>query len=355
MMSPGHAMSGAASGYTTCLIYSVATGYQWPWVIPHIIAGIVAGWALWCDCDTRGSTVSTSLGWITQRGLHPAICYLCAAIYFATRTQADPGKKPRIHRGATHTWPGALVMGALVAGLCLIWPRYAIPTVLTISLHWALRGLTIPRSPYGKPRGNVAGRFITTRAYMFLRLVPQPGRIFNRIVRRASRWLGFSGKWVRTSSLVICGIVSWVATESAPELHQVPIILALGGFVTQGCLVHMLGDSVTESGICWKFPVIDKASGKRWHESKIPSITIPAWVPKFAGRVYKPAFKTGRAFEVAVMYPLCIAACVLAAPGGWALLGHMGELTTAWRHMAVMSAALPFSSWPRTVKTLPAQ
>jgi hypothetical protein len=345
-MSSGHALSGAAAGYTSCLAYSVASGSELAWWFPHIAAGIVAGWALWCDIDTLKATVTTSLGFIT-RALHELVCHIAALTYYATRTNKDPADRPRIHRGITHTWPGALFMGTLVTVLCLIWPRYAEPAVLGISLHWALRGLSIPRAAHGVPKGNAAARFITTHAFTALRIVPMPGKVFDRSVRYASRkWFGLSGKWVRTSSLLICLVGAWMMTEATPELLHLGYILALGGLVAEGCLVHMLGDSVTESGICWKFPLVDKRTGKRWHESKIPVIV-------WRGKTYKPAFKTGRAFEIAVLYPVLLFACVLTAPGGWALLGHMGEIGTAWRHTATLSAALTLTPWPTTKPASP--
>jgi hypothetical protein len=235
-------------------------------------------------------------------------------------------------------------MGVLVAIVCLLWPRYATPIILGISLHWGMRGLAIPKSAHGMPRGNAAGRFLTVRAYTALRLVPQPGRIFDGSIRYISRkWLGLSGKWVRTSSFLVCEGIAWLMTEATPDLHTLVAILTLAGLVTQGCLVHMLGDSITESGICWKFPFIDKATGKRWAETKLPqiSLTLPTWIPKFGGtHRYKTAFKTGRAFEIGVVYPVCILACLALAPGGWTLLGYMGELATAWRHRTTAAAAL---------------
>lgn len=352
MMSPGHAISGAASGYTACLIYSAATGYQWPWLVPHAVAVVVAGWALFPDCDSQKSTVSTSLGWITQ-SFHHLVCITAAAVYHATRTESDPADKPRIHRGISHTWPGALFMGLLVAALVAAFPRYATPAVLAFSLHLGLRGLAIPKSAHGQPKGNIAGRFITNRGYVLMRLVPQPGRIFNWMVRKSSRMVGFSGKWVRTSSIIVCGVLAWLVTSATPELRT-EWVAALGWCVVQGMLVHCAGDSVTESGICWHFPFVHKASGKRWHESKIPPITMPDWVPIFSGRVYKPAFRTGRAFEIVVMYPLCIAACLLAAPGGLALLVQATNMMTAWRGATAGAVALPFAPWPMTPPPPPA-
>lgn len=351
MMSPSHAFSGAYSGYLSCIVASAVTGHQWSWWYPHVVAVICAGWALWPDCDTLRSTVSTSLGWITQ-GLHHFITIVASAVYYATRTDADPPDKPVIHRGITHTWPGAVFMGVVVTIPCLIWPHYAAAVVLAISLHWGLRGLAIPKAPHGKPRGNFMGRFLTERGYMLSRLIPQPGRIFNWLIRKGSRKAGLSGKFVRTSSIIVCGVIAWIITGYTPELHTSWAGL-LGGCVVQGVLVHMLGDSVTESGICWRFPFVHPVSGRRWQASKIPSITIPRWVPVFKGRVFKPAFKTGRAFEVLVMCPLFFAGCLVTAPGGFETLTALIDAATAWRGARVRTTALPSPAWLTTPQATP--
>lgn len=348
-MTSGHALMGAASGYFTCTVIEIATQSELSWWFPHIAAGITAGWAMWCDIDSLKAAVSTSLGFVT-RGLHELICWIAAGVYYATRTDKD-APSPKIHRGITHTWPGALFMGALVCTLSALYPLVAVPIVLGISLHWGLRGLTIPKSAHGEPRGNAAGRFLTKRAYVFLRLIPMPGRVFQYAIKRTAKWLGFSKPWMRCCSLAICLFAAFGMCHSTPELHNWRYILLLGWLVTQGCLVHMAGDSLTEAGICWRFPFIDKATGKRWAETKIPEITVPTirlprWLLGLVivpGGRYKPAFKTGRAFEIGALYPVLIILCVVCAPGGLALLGHLGEVGPAWRHTASLSAALPFA------------
>lgn len=347
-MSSGHGLMGAWGGYTTCMAITATTGHEWSWWFPHVAAGVVAGWALWPDIDTLKATVTTSLGFIT-RTLHEAVCWTCAGVYYATRTEAD-APQPRIHRGLTHTWPGALFMGLLVTALCLLYPLPAVTVVLGISLHWGLRGLAIPRNAHGEPKGSAPARFATKRVYTALRLVPMPGRIFNWALRKTSRWMGFSGKWVRTSAVLVCTLAAWAMARQTPEIHQTLYILFLGALVTEGCLIHMLGDSITESGICWKFPFIDKATGKRWVETKIPEI-------HWRSKAYKPAFKTGRFFELGILYPVLIFGCIAVAPGGWTLLAFADQLATAWRHARVTASALALPAWPMTTRaaTPPAQ
>lgn len=343
MMSSGHALSGAASGYVSCLTASFVTGYEFHWAVPHVIAAVCAGWALWPDCDTLKSTVSTSLGFIT-RSMHELVCWICAAVFYSTATEADLKRGPVIHRGATHTWPGAVVMGLLVGVLCLAWPRWAVPIVLGISLHWALRGLAIPSAPHGKPKGNIIGRWLTTSAYAVMGALPTPGKLYRWGLRKSMRMIGLSGKMIRTASIIVCLVGSWLVTEATPELATRWAAL-LGACVVQGIIVHMLGDSITESGICWRFPFKHPVTGRRWQASKIPSWTVPAWVPIWKGRVVKPAFKTGRWFEVGIMYPVCIGAILIAMPGGYALVLHV---IAAWRDARFAAAALPFAPWPTT-------
>jgi membrane-bound metal-dependent hydrolase YbcI (DUF457 family) len=333
-MTPGHALMGAASGYFTCAAIEIAGNFEFSWWFPHIAAGITAGWAMWCDIDSQKAAVSTSLGFIT-RGLHELICWIAAGIYYATRTDKD-APQPKIHRGITHTWPGALFMGVLMLTLCLIYPTIAVPILLSISLHWGLRGLAIPKDAHGTPRGNAAGRFLTKRAYTFLRMIPMPGRIFRWLIKRGAKLLGFSKPWMRTCSLGICLLAAFAMCHDLPELGHEGYIVLLAWLVTQGCLVHMLGDSLTESGICWRFPFVNPKTGKRWQETKIPTITI-------RGKVFKPAFKTGRAFEIGVVYPVMILTCVACAPGGWALLVELSQHGPAWRQSAYLGAALPFA------------
>jgi len=356
MMSTGHVFSALPVGYTAATGFSLLTGIELHWIVPHIAAVVCAGWALWPDCDTLKSTVSTSLGIIT-RGLHELVTVLCAAIYYATRTDKDPADKPVIHRGATHTWPGALVMGLLVAGICAIWPRWGTPAVLGISLHWAMRGLYMPKAidkPVSQAKLKRQGRglkgFIKR---LGVRLYHRTGQRLKRLATSVIRVLPLPGKYLRATgrsgTLGICLGASIYTTEHAPVMHTY-WSGALGAAAVLGILTHMAGDSVTESGVCWRFPFVHPKTGRRWQPSKIPTVTVPDWVPLLKGKVLKPAFKTGRAFEIGVVYPLCIAAAILAAPGGYALA--MDVISVAWRGGVNAAVAIPWLAWPKTRATL---
>jgi membrane-bound metal-dependent hydrolase YbcI (DUF457 family) len=338
MMSPEHSISGALAGYVACLGFEGATGIELHWTIPHLVAAITAGWANWPDCDSLKSTVTTSLG-IFTRGLHHLVTLVCVAVYFATRTDKDPADEPITHRGATHTWPGALVMGGIVAVCCALWPHWAVPIVLSISLHWATRGIYLPTAidkPIGKSRlkdKNLWGR-IAVRIYYVMGLWIRALAIdLLQLLSPAHRLGKYMRTMGRSGAFAVCCGVGFYLAWFTPTLDTRWAGL-LGCCVVLGILVHMLGDSVTESGICWLFPFIHPRTGRRWEQIKLPK-----WL----------AFKTGRAFEYAIVAPLCLAGCVLAAPGGWKFV-H--TLWAAWRPGANIALALPFATCPPlTVRT----
>ena len=329
MMSTGHALSGMAVGYGASLLFQHITKIELHWVIPHAAAVVTAGWALWPDVDCHNATVTTSLGRVTK-GVHHLIERACEAIYWATATEYDDNT-PVIHRGATHTWPGALVMGLLVAMICAAYPRVGTPIILGISLHWAMRGLYMPTSPdkqlsqarlrgrnFVDQLGVIAyhrmGVLLKRRAVRVMRTVPLPGKY----LRKVGRWGTFTA----------CMAVAIFATEFTHALDTYWAGL-LGIGAALGILTHMLGDSATESGVCWLFPFINPRSGKRWDPFQ-----LPRWL----------AFKTGRAFEIGVMYPILIGSCVVAMPGGYALVL---SVIAAWRDGYAAATALPFAPWLR--------
>jgi membrane-bound metal-dependent hydrolase YbcI (DUF457 family) len=335
-MSTGHSISGATAGYGACLFFELCTTINLAWGIPHIVAVIVAGWANWPDCDTRKSTVTTSLGALTI-ALHHLVVTLCAVIYYATRSEADDPKRPVIHRGATHTWPGAAFMGALVAVICAVWPHWGTPIVLGVSLHWAARGLYMPTNPdrqlsASRLKGKSAPRRLGIVIYHNI------GLALKHVAVKAmrSKWVPLPGKYLRASgrsgTAAVCMGLAFYLTQSTGGALDTHWTGLLGAAATLGCLTHMLGDSVTECGICWLFPFKHPRTGKRWE-----FVHLPKWL----------AFKTGKAFEIGVMYPLLIAGAFVAAPGGYPLVARM---VTAWRDGGAMAMALPFGAWPMTTE-----
>lgn len=331
MMSPNHSLCGPPVAYGSCLLYELTTGVQLAWGIPHIVAVIVAGWCNWPDCDSVKSTVTTSLGIIT-RTLHEIVVIACAMIYYATRSEKDDPKKPVIHRGATHTWPGAAFMGLLVAVICLTWPRWGTVGVLGISLHWAMRGLYFPTSPdkqlsehaldgkglfarIGTVAYHAAGVALKRNAVNLLRLLPMPGK-----------YLRASG---RTGTAAICVGVAYLLVDATRAIDT-PWAGLLGLAAFAGIITHMVGDSITECGICWFFPFKHPRTGRRWE-----FVHLPKWL----------AFKAGRAFEYWVMSPLLIGSALILMPGGYALVL---EVYSAWRNGSGHVTALRFAPWQKT-------
>jgi len=331
MMSPEHSISGALAGYVASVAFETAVGVELHWAIPHLVAAFTAGWANWPDCDSIKSTVTTSLGVFT-RALHHLVCLICVAVYFGTRTAADPDDAPIVHRGATHTWPGALVMGALVALVCAIWPHWAVPIVAGISLHWATRGIYIPNAidkPIGKSRLKDKGLLARLATVIYYRIglaIRHLAIDLLQLISPAHRLGKHMRAMGRSGAFAVClGVGFYLAWMTPLDTSWAGL---LGGCAVLGILVHMLGDSVTESGICWLFPFVHPRTGRRWEQIKLPK-----WL----------AFKTGRAFEYAVVAPLCIAGCVLTMPGGWTFV-H--TLVAAWRPGANVALALPFATCP---------
>lgn len=80
----------------------------------------------------------------------------------------------------------------------------------------------------------------------------------------------------------------------------------LGVAVGAGCLVHCLGDALTESGcpILWPLPIL----GETWFELRPPRLL---------------RFRTGGGVELGLVWPVCTAAGVLLLPGVWPLLAGM--------------------------------
>lgn len=330
MMSTGHALSGAAVGYTASLLFQYFTDTELHWVVPHAVAAINAGWAGWPDCDTRKAMVTTSLGAPTI-AMHKLVVRACAAIYWATATPYDDNT-PVIHRGATHTWPGAVFMGLVVTALILAYPRVATPIILGISLHWATRGLYMPTSPDKQlSESRLRGRSFVDQIGIVIYHRMGVALKHRAVAMMRSKFVPLPGKYLRkigrTGTFVLCLVAAVYATEVATDVFDTRWAALLGGCATLGILTHMVGDSVTESGICWLFPFVHPRSGKRWHP-----VRFPKWF----------AFKTGRAFEIGVVYPACLMACVIAMPGGYVLVMQLlGAISAAWRDPPAMPTALP--------------
>lgn len=54
----------------------------------------------------------------------------------------------------------------------------------------------------------------------------------------------------------------------ATSAHAVAVLV--GGALGAGCLAHLFGDSLTNSGVPWLWPLKDRRTGRRWQHYGIP-------------------------------------------------------------------------------------
>lgn len=217
-----------------------------------------AGYALLPDLDHPSSTVTRTLGPVT--GIASAGLRRCsAALYRATKGRRDE-PVAGTHRHASHT----LIFAALIGLLC--WASTAAWGVWAVTA-WLAFGLLLAYDRLGKlvllPFGVAAATWIPQ--------VDGPA--------------GFGA----AALAALTASAGW-----------------LGIAVAAGCVVHCLGDALTESGCPFLFPL--SIRGETWYE-----IRPPAWL----------RLHTGRRGEKWVVFPLVLAGCIAAIPG---LLPHLLDL-----------------------------
>jgi membrane-bound metal-dependent hydrolase YbcI (DUF457 family) len=239
MLGRSHAVSGAVAG----LALPAALGMNVP--NPLVVAGaaITAGAALLPDLDCDGGLATRSLGPVTKL-IAEALEAVSVVVYRATRGRKDK-HRDGAHRTLTHTLAFAAILGFSVAGLCSL-PgevgRWSTLGVLYLCLLLALRGLPPVNS------------HITD--------------LFTAAALTALAW------WLLPA--VVNGVY-------------------LGSAMAAGCVVHLVGDAITEAGVpaLWPIPL----AGRTWR---------PLGIPRFL------RFRAGGWFETVIVYPaLLIAAIVL--------------------------------------------
>jgi len=215
-------------------------------------AATCAGYALLPDLDHPSSTVTRKLGPIT-RAASAGLRAASATLYRATKGPRD--EQCGTHRHATHTILFASLAGALCWATTAAWGSWAV-------LIWLAFGLLLAYDRLGKlmlvPFGIAAASWI-----------PQVG----------GRLAGF-------------GPAALAALEQSAGW--------LGIAVAAGCVVHCLGDAITESGCPFLFPI--PIAGETWFE-----IRPPRWL----------RFHTGKRVENWLIFPLVVLACIAAVPGVW--------------------------------------
>jgi membrane-bound metal-dependent hydrolase YbcI (DUF457 family) len=231
MMALGHAVTGAAAGlYVTALAQEERPG-------PLLVAALVcAGAALAPDLDHPHSTATKTFGPAT-RALSRRVASASRRVHERTRSRHD---RPDLdgHRAATHT------LAFAVLSVFAVW--------LVARIHPAL--VLFPFS-------CMVGRAVIPNLHLRIgwRSVPLRNTATNVAVGAAATVLAFD---------------------------HAPAPLWLGVMAGLGCLVHCLGDAVTEQGcpVLWPVPI----AGRRWY---------PLGSPRFM------RFKAGGPVERLVIVP----------------------------------------------------
>lgn len=174
-----------------------------PIPVQALVVVITGGAGLLPDLDHPAATAARSLGWVT-RFLALGVDRMSLAIYHASRTPGDVADRHSGHRLVTHTAPGALFLGALAGAAAWVSP---VAAVVTCALLAGLLSLGL---------------------------------------RVAGIGLALAG-----------GGLAWVVVSQYPGWSWlVPVA------VTVGCLAHVAGDWVTNSGVPILWPLV--SDGKRW-------------------------------------------------------------------------------------------
>jgi membrane-bound metal-dependent hydrolase YbcI (DUF457 family) len=136
MMAPQHVRSGVAVSLGLAVLAAEYGGVL-RFADVSLFAAIAGGAALLPDWDSRTSTVTRALPFVTVP-IHWIITWSHRAVYSATRRGHDPTSRTRTgwrtaHRGLTHTVPTAIVVSVLFAAVL-----YAGGWILTVILLVAL-------------------------------------------------------------------------------------------------------------------------------------------------------------------------------------------------------------------------
>lgn len=233
MMGRSHLTVGACG-------VAIGTAAGWvPWAQPNvglIVTGLVMAGAVAPDIDHRTSHISRSWGpatWVLCR----VIRFISRRVYLWTRARSDP-KNRDPHRTFTHTWPGALLAGGVVAAL--VW-QSQLGAALVI------------------------------------------GGLFGAAARC----------WNRGLQLYAAGLGGYLAWDLWPSLEAAwwPFWLAFSA----GCWLHVYSDCVTKAGAPLPFPRVTErvetlddgttkvTARRRWHMTGPPE-----WLRFYAGGKVEP-------------------------------------------------------------------
>ena len=229
MMGPTHAMTGVAAGLGVAAAAS-HYGYSQLGVAEVIVlAGVTAGAALLPDIDHPSATLARTWGPLS-RGVSKAVNSASAGIVNLTGNKRDKHCSNG-HRTFTHTLLFAVLAAFLTYAAVAAWGTAAALTIFYILTSLAMQTL----------------------------------------LRDKTRSMG-----PLLSNLVAAG-ATLAAWQMLPETMN-PVLLAAVVFI--GCVAHMIGDSVTISGIPALAPFVP-VKGKRWGDMHLlpPGMRVRASGP----------------------------------------------------------------------------
>uniref|UniRef100_UPI003F491F48 metal-dependent hydrolase n=1 Tax=Amycolatopsis sp. CA-096443 TaxID=3239919 RepID=UPI003F491F48 len=255
-MGRTHAATGLLAGMALAPALGLAAPHQ-----AVVFAATTAGFALLPDLDHPSASATRLFGWLTG-ALSWLLRRVSAAVYALTKGPRDENSKGT-HRHLSHTLLFAVGLGVAAYAGCSAGGPWAVLGVMLFGLLLAVAAL---------------------------------------------------GDWLL---LVYGGAVAWwYFTAPDDRVAQLADISGwLGVAVAAGCFVHCLGDSLTESGCPFLFPL--PIAGETWYEIRPPKHL---------------RLHTGKKVETRLVFPLVIAGCVLAAPGVWdhlVALAHGAAAATA--------------------------
>jgi membrane-bound metal-dependent hydrolase YbcI (DUF457 family) len=246
MQGVNHAVSGLAVGLATAPLLGMHT---LPAAIPYAV--MLAGFALSNDLDCDHAKASTALGPVSEF-LSWFLRHLSA---FSFKLTAGPRDKPSAgtHRHLTHTLAFAASAGVLAwfTGRLSLWAVFG----------WLVFGV------------------FSACAALTLKAEGKPPR------RTARALLGVFAVTLFGPAMFSASAVSWGAAETAlvSAQHWLPVAVGLG------CLVHLIGDAMTVSGVPAFWP-LHLRQGQAWFCVHL----LP----------YRIRLHTGKRFEQWIVHPL---------------------------------------------------
>lgn len=225
MMGTSHALSGAAVWLAGSWALDHFAGYEQSPLAIAVGTAVCAGSTLLPDLDLSGrvtanqggATVARTFG-VVSLFLAEVIEKVSLAVYRVTRSRRDPEREYG-HRTLTHTLPFTGLLGWGTTTLCAEYGKWAVIGVLFFTIGLALRGL-------------------------------------------------FDGWAERAGWLLVTALSAAAAGLTYAQLPAERGYPMLGFAVGVGCMVHLLGDMITSSGVPLLWPI---PTGRRmWRMFGVP-------------------------------------------------------------------------------------